>query len=987
MKKFFKILGITLGSILGLVMVVAAVAVWCVFTPERITPVARKVADKFITCEWEMGDVELTFFSTFPEFGLKINGLYLVNPMAGAQSDTVLTAPSVVAKLNVMAYLKHNNLVIRELSLPDMTANVYIDPEGACNANVFYTTPDTVEKDTSAFSLPFDSIVVNSCDLSAQHITFVDKKDSISAALAQSEIALNMAYWDDIRLRSQLNIEHFELKNVQYAHNATLRLDIPAEWDMETMHIVLHEAQVAVNEFELSLDGQLTIGDSIPMDVRLTTGQWQIQPLLSLLPKSITSSLKDIDVDGVLSLDATATGMYAEKQMPLIDAHVQLDEGHGKYAALPYTFSLLSLNADAHLDMNRPVNSAVTIHQLCANTLDSKVQLSGTVQDLMGKMQTNAHIDMDAPIADWAYFIPENLNTQGHIKGGLDVTATVAEVINNRLNSITARGTIHVDDFTFRMDSLLAELGQGDLQLNATLKDWPVLNAEVALVSEKNLHVAADSLDAIISAPDLSANAKMDTKDTTQTPTFAGTLKWKHLKGYYTSYSGEIGASSLDAKMTNSRRNQSSPVFSATLASDHIDAKAGNNHVTTRRLNLDAKSFYRKGSENFLLTWNPVLKFSLDGAEADIEGFEKHVSIPQIVFNYSNRDFEILNSSVILGHSDFNLTGNIHKIGKWLAKKDVLSGELNFTSNHTDVNELLELFSADSGSEETQTQTKTQTKTKTDTTSSEPFLVPADVDLTLNTNIKEAAVFDQVAHNLGGKIYVKNGVMVLEEIGFVCDAAKLQLTAMYRTPRRNHIYVGLDYHMLDVKIDQLISMIPQMDSMMPMLKTFKGDLEFHLACETYLKADYSIKTSTLRGACSIFGKDLVLLDSETFDKISKILSFRKKTENKVDSISAEITLYKNEVDIYPFCVSIDNYMAALGGRHNLDMSFDYHINLLSPIYLGVDVKGTLDDLSIKPAACIYAKDFRPIIHKNVDSQNMILRQNIRNSLRKNVKIQ
>ena len=226
-----------------------------------------------------------------------------------------------------------------------------------------------------------------------------------------------------------------------------------------------------------------------------------------------------------------------------------------------------------------------------------------------------------------------------------------------------------------------------------------------------------------------------------------------------------------------------------------------------------------------------------------------------------------------------------------------------------------------------------------------------------------------------------------EEMGFVCNAAKLQLTAMYRTPRRNHIYVGLDYHMLDVNIKELISMIPQLDTMMPMLRSFKGEAEFHLAAETYLNAKYQLKTSTLRGACSLFGKDLVVLDNETFSTISKLLMFNKKTENKVDSISAEITLYKDEIDIYPFCVSIDNYMAALGGRHNLDMSFDYHVSLLSPLYIGVDVTGTFDNLKIKPAKCKYAKDFRPIFHRDVDTRSAELRSIIRESMRKNVKIQ
>ena len=228
---------------------------------------------------------------------------------------------------------------------------------------------------------------------------------------------------------------------------------------------------------------------------------------------------------------------------------------------------------------------------------------------------------------------------------------------------------------------------------------------------------------------------------------------------------------------------------------------------------------------------------------------------------------------------------------------------------------------------------------------------------------------------------------MLDEVGFVCRAAKLQLTAMYRTPRKNHLYVGLDYHMLDVDIDELLTMIPNLEDMVPMLKSFKGAAQFHLAAETYLKSNYEPKMSTLRGAASLSGKDLVVMDSETFSKIAKLLQFKKKTENKIDSINAELTVYKNDIDVYPLCVQMDNYMVALGGRHKTDMSFDYDINVLSPLYLGVHVGGTMDNLQIKLAKCKYAKDFRPHWYEKADTQSLELRKMIKQSLEKDVRIQ
>ena len=80
MKKFGKIFFITLLSLFAVLIVTICIVLFLVFTPERFTPIVRKQVDKFITCQSEIGEVELTFFSTFPNFGLKIRQFALINP-------------------------------------------------------------------------------------------------------------------------------------------------------------------------------------------------------------------------------------------------------------------------------------------------------------------------------------------------------------------------------------------------------------------------------------------------------------------------------------------------------------------------------------------------------------------------------------------------------------------------------------------------------------------------------------------------------------------------------------------------------------------------------------------------------------------------------------------------------------------------------------------------------------------------------------------
>ena len=49
MMKALKIVGWTLLSLVLVVIAVACIAMYVIFTPERLTPIARQAADKFIT--------------------------------------------------------------------------------------------------------------------------------------------------------------------------------------------------------------------------------------------------------------------------------------------------------------------------------------------------------------------------------------------------------------------------------------------------------------------------------------------------------------------------------------------------------------------------------------------------------------------------------------------------------------------------------------------------------------------------------------------------------------------------------------------------------------------------------------------------------------------------------------------------------------------------------------------------------------------------
>lgn len=1002
MKRVLIITGWSLLGLFGAIIIALSIACYLIFTPARLTAIAHQVADQYVTCEYELDEVELTYFSTFPYFGVSVKDACLINPMEGAQSDTLVAVPELLVSLKLIDAI-HGNICIKRFHLRDATADIYIAADGTTNFDVFKSEDDDEEEEDEGGWQLKSVRWEEDLKVRARHLSFVDEKDTIAASLDEASIVLASQNRDDLDgARLDLSVQHVcaTVKGEEYAQDLELRLHLPVYYK-NLEHVYIDKAKLQVNDFGLLLDGEAGTPDLssgvYTFDATVSTdGAWQIQEILALVPERFKASLKDIKVDGLMALEANVKGTYADSIMPILTAHLDIKEGKGAYKPLPYTVRDLQLDADARLDLNKQQPSTVTINKLSAKTKESRIAAKGKVEDLLEDMLIDLHLDIDANLPDFAYFMPKEMDLKGQTKGKANAKIRLSDLSEMRLEKGTIDADLTLTDIAYTMDSMEATLPYTKAKVFIPNKNPSRKSVNWACVDLDTKQVDF-SMDTTINAALGASLIRIEVANVLNNEQdYFASIHTASLDGRFEDIHADLTNAELEAYLAGGKK------MSAKIQTDALQAEMGEELMAkTEALRIEAAARYKAGEENILLQWNPRLTIHLKNGEVRMpERLPEPVYIPSIEFAYSNKAMNIANSRIELGNSDLNIKGNVRHIGGWFRHKKILEGELDIVSDHCDANQLMAWFSADeetsqeSGAESQESKAESQEEltstpeqnTPDSTKEMEPFMVPLDVDLALNTNLKEVEIFNQVAKDLKGGIFMQEGNLILDEVGFVCRAAKLQLTAMYRSPRRNHLYLGMDYHMVDVDIDELLTMIPNLEEMVPMLSSFKGAAEFHLAAETYLNSQYQPKMSTLRGAASLTGKDLVVLDGETFDKISKLLLFSKKTENKIDSINAELTIYKNQIDVYPLCVQMDNYMVALGGRHNTNMTFDYDINVLSPIYLGVKVSGSMDDLQIKLAKCKFAQDFKPHWYQKVDNQSRELRERIKQSMEKNVRI-
>lgn len=1057
MKKAFKIIGITLASIVGVVVIAVVVVCNIVFSPSTLTPIVRDNVGRFISCDADLDTVDLTFFSSFPRFSLHATNVRLINPMDGAASDTLAYIGDVSASVNVTAFLFRQEVILDHFTLRDARANVYVDSAGRANYDIVPPS-DKVEEEDSTGGLLLNMLQIESVDIEGLYASYTDRSMGVDARVdnmmghvdgvlqaangdLNADIAIEgiEARYNDstciyanisdarLTLAGALRDNHFDgrvalalpsstmaMNGDTLAKGLALSVTLPAEYNFDTQHAALHNAVIAVNEHEITVDGPVQLKDqhgNVNVDLKAATNSWDIERLLALVPEAYADMLDGIDVAGTARIEATVRGVYASDtvnpQIPVVQARLLYTDGRVAYPeVMPYRLHGVEADLTADLNLNDGELSNATINALRARTGTMSVEATGAVKDLLGNLRADVNLKADVNLPELKPVMPSDLRAdlKGRAKADVNAAFALNDLTEMRLDRIKANGKITYSDLdVVYNDSISVTDPAGTITINMPIakaeRQSPneLLQATIAgtdmrvdMTGVLNAHIEGPAIRATLSNP----------LDTTRLMTAHCSVGMEHLTGAMDTITFDIARPAIKASLAPGKKNPKIPVIKAEYANQSLKAAMGGlASISTGEMALKAASRYNEKGENVLMKYNPRIDVDFNDGRvvyADVPEIE----IPTINFQFRPNDFDINSSRIVIQNSDFNLSGSITNLRRFMSKKGLLEGQLLFESSNTNVDELMAIVNGMGATDTTETATKPKKEIGQEAAygaainaedalrEPDPFMVPKGVDLSFTTKIHRATFSGTTLDSVQGRLTIKDGVAVVEQMGFTTDAAEMQLTGMYRSDRRNHLFAGLDFHLLNIDIKKLIEMIPSIDTIVPMLKSFEGEAQFHIAAETYLNARYEPKLSTLRAAAALEGKDLVLLDNETFSTIAKYMMFNKKTRNVVDSLSVEMTVFRDEVDLYPFLISMDKWQAVLSGRHNLDMSFNYHISLTDcplPVRLGLDVKGTLDDLKFDLVPCKYKALYHPEKQKVTDKQTLALKKLISDSLKRNVK--
>ncbi|MBS7411229.1 MAG: hypothetical protein KIG59_09765, partial [Muribaculaceae bacterium] len=330
--------------------------------------------------------------------------------------------------------------------------------------------------------------------------------------------------------------------------------------------------------------------------------------------------------------------------------------------------------------------------------------------------------------------------------------------------------------------------------------------------------------------------------------------------------------------------------------------------------------------------------------------------------------FAIRSMKYSAGHSDMSIAGEIRNIRRTLlgSKKYPLTIDFDINSDTLDVNQLIatmykgQAFSDDTiarstfniagiDDDEEKMQSSIDDAT-TDTTQHRAILIPKNIAVELKVRNKYARYADLDVTNLRSDLLVNNGVLNLRNLSGRAYDGQLDLDLVYASANKNEIGAGMYLKLTDIQVGKFLKLMPGLDSIMPMLKGVDGVIDARLLASTRIDSLMNVIIPSTNAALNIKGKNLVVLDSETFRKIAKMLMFKNKQRNLIDSLAVEVAAYDSRIDVYPFMLTMDRYRLGMSGYNDFDMNYNYHVSILKsplPFKFGINISGNADDMKIR----------------------------------------
>ena len=909
-KKILKISGISLLSILAVMVVLPEMF------PGYFSRQIKAFVNQNIEGELNFSKARLSVLRHFPALTLSLYDFSLKGS-APFKNDTLVAGKELAFGVDLSSIFREK-LSINQFFLVDAFINIQVDSLGNGNYNVVKSTPDSLTgvADTSGggASLRIKKIVVRNSrlvynDRSLPMLFEMGRLDYTGKGDLSGEI---------VDLASELTSSgvDFSYDGEQYAVNKSLAGGLVTRINTGSLEMSFTRNDLRINKLPVDFKGFIRFPESgYDIDLRFKSTKANLTDVVSVLPPDYLQWMAKTELKGTADLFLDLVGPYraSPEAYPTLTAGIDMENGFIRHAEAPVPISDMAM----HLRVGMPQLSTDSFYvdmdtmylSLGRGFLRGNLHLKGTsLAGINSRMQANADLGQ--------LMLAAGINNLV-LKGQLD--ADIA------LDAVRGRDFIAKDK---TLPYTKARINWKNGLVKTTYYPEPIEKIDMAVVVEnttgtyRDMKIDLQPISFSFAGQPFTIKADVENFENVQYEiTSKGTLDIGRISKVFIPDSTGVNVEGLIETDLHLQGSQADAV------AGRLSKLNNSGTLVLKNIILNSKDFPY-----------PVV----------VETGNFHAHQDKLVAD---------NLKLVYGRNHLRMKGFYNNLFPYLVGTGPLEGGLSLEADKLYLEDFLASLadeigdSTHSASASASTSASASASTSNSSSSTGVALVPKDLSLKLDANVKEALYEKMKMEDLEGVVKIDKGKLYLDSAGMRLAGSKTIMHAAYEPISATKALFDLDVKADSFDIQRFYREVPLFAEMAPSAKTVKGQVSLKYKLAGKLDADMMPVMPSLKGGGTLSLHNVQVNGLKMFSAVAKKTGKDSVANPNLKAVNLHTKVANNVMTLERTKMKIMGFRPRLEGQATLDGKLNLKFRLGLPpfgiIGIPMTITGTMDNPKVE----------------------------------------
>ncbi len=329
---------------------------------------------------------------------------------------------------------------------------------------------------------------------------------------------------------------------------------------------------------------------------------------------------------------------------------------------------------------------------------------------------------------------------------------------------------------------------------------------------------------------------------------------------------------------------------------------------------VNAKGYVEAAQKQQFDKFSAAGTIALNGFSYVAKDYPDGVTLDKLLMTFTPKNVTLNEAAGSYLKTNFAANGYVNNLIAYALKDQPLSGEVNVKGDKLNVNDYMG-----------------ETDTTKQETASAAFIVPANLDLTLNAQVGQVKYDNLLMENVSGTLLLANETIKLNNVKGNALDGTMEINGSYSTrENKKKPAIALSYDVKDLDVQKTFNTFNTVQKLMPIAKFLSGKLDSKLSMTGLLGENMFPDLTTLTGEGNIFLIEGLLQKFKPLEKLAERLNVDALKDVSLREVREQFEFSAGKVFVKPFKLKLKDIEMEVGGSHGFDQTMDYTIHLKIP---------------------------------------------------------